>query len=49
MEEYLTDVEHEIFIIEQSDDKPFNRGKLLNVGYGNRNEAWGSIAICMST
>ena len=33
MEEYLTDVEHEIFIIEQSDDKPFNRGKLLNVGY----------------
>ena len=33
MEEYLTDLEHEIFIIEQSDDKPFNRGKLLNVGY----------------
>lgn len=33
MEEYLTDVEHEIFIIEQLDDKPFNRGKLLNVGY----------------
>ena len=33
MEEYLIDVEHEIFIIEQADDKPFNRGKLLNVGY----------------
>jgi len=33
MEEYLTDLEYEIFIIEQSDDKPFNRGKLLNVGY----------------
>ena len=33
MEEYLTDVEYQIFIIEQSDDKPFNRGKLLNVGY----------------
>jgi hypothetical protein len=33
MEEYLTDVDYQIFIIEQSDDKPFNRGKLLNVGY----------------
>ena len=33
MGEYLTDIEYEIFIIEQSDDKPFNRGKLLNVGY----------------
>lgn len=33
MGEYLTDVEYQIFIIEQSDDKPFNRGKLLNVGY----------------
>ena len=33
MEDYLKDIEYEIFIIEQSDDKPFNRGKLLNVGY----------------
>jgi len=33
MELYLKDIEYEIFIIEQSDDKPFNRGKLLNVGY----------------
>ena len=33
MEEYLTNVDYQIFIIEQSDDKPFNRGKLLNVGY----------------
>jgi len=33
MEDYLKDVEYEIFIVEQSDDKPFNRGKLLNVGY----------------
>ena len=33
MEEYLTNLEYEIFIIEQSDNKPFNRGKLLNVGY----------------
>lgn len=24
---------HEIYIIEQADDKPFNRGKLLNVGF----------------
>ena len=33
MEDYLKDIEYEIFIVEQSDDKPFNRGKLLNVGY----------------
>ena len=33
MGEYLIDVDYQIFIIEQSDDKPFNRGKLLNVGY----------------
>ena len=33
MEEYLTDIEYEIIIIEQLDDKSFNRGKLLNVGY----------------
>ena len=33
MEEYIKDIEYEIFIIEQSDDKPFNRGKLLNIGY----------------
>jgi DNA-binding LacI/PurR family transcriptional regulator len=28
MEDYLKDIEYEIFIVEQSDDKPFNRGKL---------------------
>jgi hypothetical protein len=33
MEDYLKDIEYEIFIIEQSEGKPFNRGKLLNVGY----------------
>jgi hypothetical protein len=33
MGEYLKDLNYQIFIIEQSDDKPFNRGKLLNVGY----------------
>ena len=33
MKDYLKDIEYEIFIIEQSDNKPFNRGKLLNVGY----------------
>lgn len=26
-------MDYEIFVIEQADDKPFNRGKLLNVGY----------------
>lgn len=33
MEKYLKDSDYQIFIIEQSDDKPFNRGKLLNVGF----------------
>jgi len=32
MQEYLKDYDYKIFVIEQSDDKPFNRGKLLNVG-----------------
>jgi len=32
MEEYLKDYDYKIFVIEQNDDKPFNRGKLLNVG-----------------
>jgi hypothetical protein len=32
MEEYLKDYNYKIFVIEQNDDKPFNRGKLLNVG-----------------
>ena len=34
IEEYLgTKVDYKVFVIEQRDDKPFNRGKLLNVGY----------------
>ena len=33
MKDYIKDIDYEIFIIEQSDDKPFNRGKLLNAGY----------------
>ena len=33
MKEYIKDIEYEIIIVEQADDKPFNRGKLLNVGY----------------
>ena len=32
MEEYLKDYDYKIFVIEQSDSKPFNRGKLLNIG-----------------
>ena len=26
-------IKYEIIIVEQSDDKPFNRGKLLNIGF----------------
>ena len=34
IEEYLNkmDIPFELLIIEQYDDKPFNRGKLLNIG-----------------
>jgi len=27
-----TDIKYELIVVEQSDDKPFNRGKLLNIG-----------------
>jgi hypothetical protein len=35
MEKFLSDdeIDYNIFIIEQFDDKPFNRAKLLNVGF----------------
>lgn len=35
MEKFLSDdgIDYGIFIVEQADDKPFNRAKLLNVGY----------------
>jgi hypothetical protein len=34
IEEYLDDkFEYKIFVIEQKDNKPFNRGKLLNAGF----------------
>ena len=33
MKKYIKDIDYEIFIVEQADDKPFNRGKLLNAGY----------------
>lgn len=33
LELYLKDIPHHIFVIEQADAKPFNRGKLLNVGF----------------
>ena len=35
MNEFLSErnIEHKIFVIEQSNEKPFNRGWLLNVGY----------------
>lgn len=31
--EYLTEYDYELIIVEQSDDLPFNRGKLLNIGF----------------
>jgi hypothetical protein len=33
IKEYLKNIPNRIFIIEQKDDKAFNRGKLLNIGY----------------
>lgn len=33
MDDFLSKIEHKIFVIEQGDDKPFNRGWLLNIGF----------------
>lgn len=33
MEKYLQEVPHQIYVVEQYPEKPFNRGKLLNIGY----------------
>ena len=33
MDKFLSDIDYKIFVIEQNNDKPFNRGWLLNVGY----------------
>ncbi len=40
METYLSDKDfaYRIFIVEQDDTKPFNRGKLLNVGFAESKE-----------
>jgi hypothetical protein len=32
MRSYLKDFSYQIFVVEQNDNKPFNRGKLLNIG-----------------
>ena len=31
--EYLKDQDYELIVVEQNDDLPFNRGKLLNIGF----------------
>ena len=31
--EYLKDYDYELIVVEQADDLPFNRGKLLNIGF----------------
>jgi hypothetical protein len=33
IESYLKDQDYELIVVEQSDDLPFNRGKLLNIGF----------------
>ena len=33
IESYLKDQDYELIVVEQNDDLPFNRGKLLNVGF----------------
>ncbi len=33
MQQFLKEIKHKIVIVEQHDDKPFNRAKLMNIGY----------------
>ena len=33
IESYLKDQDYELIVVEQNDDLPFNRGKLLNIGF----------------
>jgi len=33
MHQFLKNIKHQIVIVEQEDDNPFNRAKLMNVGY----------------
>ena len=33
IQQYLKDYDYELIIVEQADDLPFNRGKLLNIGF----------------
>ena len=33
IESYLNDYDYELIVVEQNDDLPFNRGKLLNIGF----------------
>jgi len=35
---YLKDTQYELIIVEQNDDLPFNRGKLLNIGFNKQRE-----------
>ena len=33
IESYLKNQDYELIVVEQNDDLPFNRGKLLNIGF----------------
>ena len=33
MDKFLSDIDYKIFVIEQDNDRPFNRGWLLNIGF----------------
>ena len=35
---YLKDQDYELIVVEQNDDLPFNRGKLLNIGFQHQSE-----------
>ena len=37
--EYLKELDFEILIVEQDSEKPFNRGKLLNIGFSESKES----------
>ena len=43
--DYISDIPFDLFVIEQANQKPFNRGTLLNIGFDQIGEAYDYFAV----